>query len=321
MRVRVSEVLDPARELLARERRATFFFQREWANALRDAYPSLTFKYLVLEEDGRVTAMLPVVQVPHGPLREIVSMPFGTHGGVLSAPEASLPGMELLHARFVAMLRHPGVFRYELTAYDPPAPVEADLLHRLGRDLVRTSVPVLDLAQGEETLWNAYDQRLRRSVRRAEQAGVVAQTGPAQFETFFELYAAQSREWPLPWHHRRERLATMVASLGDRAGIWTGSFAGQPLCAQLVLYQPGRDIHFWLSGARPESRRYAAFHFLLNAIILDAARRRFRECHFGSSLGNPGVEHFKLAYGSVPRPLLRFFHQPRWVGWVQRIRW
>ena len=321
MRVNVSDRPDPGLELLARNQRATFFFQSVWGEAVRAAFPELRFRFLVLEEEGNVTAFMPVVEVPHGPLREIVSMPFGTHGGALTALEVSAAGLELLHRRFTGMLRSPRVFRYEVTAFDPPPALEAELMRRLGDHLVKSVAPVLELGQGEESIWNAYDPRLRRSVRRAGKTGIVVERGASHFGAFFDLYAAQSREWPLPWHHRRDRLEAMLAVLGDRAEVWIGSYEGEPLCAELVLYQPGRDVHFWLSGARPESRPLAAYHFLLDEIILDAGRRGFTECHFGASLGDPGVEHFKLAYGAAPRPLLRFFHQPRWVGWVQKLRW
>lgn len=321
MRVRESDDLDPGRFLLERDPRATFFFQPEWTAALRAAYPAATFRYLFLEEDGDVTAMLPVVRVHHGPLKEIVSMPFGTHGGALLSSDATPAGIDLLHRRFIALARRPSVFRFELSLYDPPASLERDLVQKLGRDLVRTQAPVLDLGQGDEAIWSGYDTRLRRSVRRADTVGVDIEHGLSLFPTFFDLYTSQSREWALPWHHNRERLLEMLAVLGDRADVWVGSLEGRALCAELVLYQPGRDVHFWLSGARPESRPVAAYHFLLDAIILDAGRRGFTECHFGASLGNPGVERFKLAYGAVPRPLLRFFHQPRWVGWVQQLRW
>ena len=321
MKVRESDVLDTGRHILDRNPRATFFFQPEWTAAFLAAYPSADFRYLLLEEDGAVTAVLPVVRVPHGPLHEIVSLPFGTPGGPLLSSEASAAGMSLLNERFRAMVRRPGVFRFELSAYDPPPHLEADLVHKLGRDLVRSQVPVLELAQGEESIWMGYDTRLRRSVRRAGAAGVVVEKGASWFPTFFDLYLSQSREWPLPWHHRRDRLETMLQVLGDRAEIWVGLHEGQALCSEIVLYQPGRDVHFWLSGKRAASRPLAAYHFLLDEIILDAGRRGFTECHFGASLGNPGVERFKLAYGAVPRPLLRFFHQPRWVGWVQQLRW
>jgi hypothetical protein len=199
--------------------------------------------------------------------------------------------------------------------------VEADLVRRLGRHLVRSVAPVLELQQGEEAIWEGYDQQLRRSVRRAGKSGVLVDKGRAHFGTFFDLYTAQSREWSVPWHHQRDRLEAMLAVLGDQAEIWVASYEGQSLCAQLALYRPERDMHFWISGARREARPLAAYHFLLHEIILDAGRRGFTECHFGASLGNPEVEHFKLAYGGAPRPLLRFFHQPRWVGWVQKLRW
>ncbi|HYV50883.1 MAG TPA: hypothetical protein VE910_03185, partial [Dongiaceae bacterium] len=238
MNVHVLDRPDPGLDLLAHNQRATFFFQNVWAEAVRAAFPEVRFRFLVLEEEGNVTAFMPVVEVPHGPLREIVSLPFGTHGGALLAPQVSAEGLGRLHQRFIGMLRSPSVFRYELTAFDPPPVLEADLMRRLGDHLVRSVAPVLQLGQGEESIWNAYDPRLRRSVRRAGKAGVVVEKGASHFGTFFDLYTVQSREWPLPWHHRRDRLEAMLAVLGDRAEVWIGSYEGEPLCAELVLYHP-----------------------------------------------------------------------------------
>src|SRR5262245_42370763 len=144
MRVRVSDRPDP--ELLTRDARATFFLEPRWADALKAAFPALSFRYFLLEENGRTTAFLPVVEVPNGPLREIVSMPFGTHGGPVSTPEVTDEGLGLLHRQFLAMLRSPRVFRFELTTFDPTPQVEADLVRRLGRHLVRSVAPVLNLA-------------------------------------------------------------------------------------------------------------------------------------------------------------------------------
>jgi lipid II:glycine glycyltransferase (peptidoglycan interpeptide bridge formation enzyme) len=237
------------------------------------------------------------------------------------APEASAAGLAALAQAFRRRVDRAGTVRHELTLFDPQARVRAALEPLLGRHLIETDVPVLDLTPNPEVVWERYDQRLRRSVRRAGQVGVVARRGRDGFETFYRLYAAQAREWPLPWHHRRDRLLRMIDALAERAEIWVGSYEGDPLCAQLVLVHSDREIHFWLSGARPESRKVAAFHFLLHEIILDASQRGIRACHFGTSLGNPGVERFKLAYGAVPRPLVRYFHQPRWVGWIQGMRW
>ena len=116
-------------------------------------------------------------------------------------------------------------------------------------------------------------------------------------------------------------LSIVVEALGNDARIWVAADGERDLCAQLVLYHAHREMHFWLSGAVPESRSVSAFHYLLHNIVQDASRQGYASCDFGSSMGDEGVDRFKRSFGATDRPLLRFCHQPRWLKWFQRIRW
>jgi hypothetical protein len=250
-------------------------------------------------------------------------MPFGTPGGPLVSGDAgSLPVRELVGA-FRKHVAGKSTVRFELTVYDPPAYIRQELVNGLGRFLREDHARVLDLTPGGDALLRSYEQQLRRSVRIATRAGVSAgeETGPEALAAFHRLYAAQSREFPLRWHHSRPALAQVMASLGSDARIWMARQEGKPLCGQLALYHQGREVHLWLSGAAPESRPTAAFHFLLHTLVQEAAREGYATCNSGSSLGDEGVDRFKRAFGAVERPLLRFYHQERWIDWVQRMRW
>lgn len=162
-----------------------------------------------------------------------------------------------------------------------------------------------------------------RSVRIAAKAGVTVRekSGPAALAAFQPLYAGQSGQWSLTWHHSRDALHRLAEGLGEDLRVWVASREGTDLCAQLGLYHEGRDVYLWISGAAPESRSVFAFHFLLHSLVRDAAGRGFTTCHLGASMDMPGIETFKGSFGAEARPLHRYYRQARWRAWGQRARW
>jgi hypothetical protein len=317
----VGGIPEVVEHLASHDPRATFFLEPGWLAALREGYPQLTPRCLVLEEKGSVSGALPFTVVRRLGLEEVASLPFGTHGGPLLAEGATLAGARSLVEGFVRRVRRRRVFRYEMAVFDPPAGIARPLEDVLGASLAVTPTFVLDLTSGGTAIWENYDQQLRRSVRRGARGGVeVRREGEEGLETFHRLYARQARTFPVPWFHSLGALTAIVRSLGPRVRIWIAARDGMDVCGQLVLERPGREIHLWLSGAVPESRHPPAFHFLLHELILDASRRGFEACHFGASLGNPGVEAFKRSFHPTERPLWRYYRQAGWAARVQSLR-
>jgi hypothetical protein len=310
-------------QLLEESPHATLFAHPRWLTALCRGYPRFRVRYLVLEEGGTATGVVPLAEARPMGLREVVSLPFGTPGGPFLSRDAGPSGVLELVRAFRQQVGGRRTVRFELTVYDPPASMRQELVSGLGPFLREDHTRVLDLTPGGDALWLSYEQQLRRSVRIATRSGVSVgeETGPEALSAFHRLYADQSRRFPLRWHHSRAALAEVTAGLARDARIWLARREGEPLCGQLALYHEGREVHLWLSGAAPESRPVAAFHFLLHVLVQEAAREGYASCNFGSSLEEEGVDRFKRAFGAVERPLLRFYHQERWIDWVQRVRW
>jgi Acetyltransferase (GNAT) domain len=317
----IAEIPEAVGRLVSGNPRATLFLEPEWLVALRKGYPELRPRCLVLEEGGEIAGALPFTVVHRLGLEEVASLPFGTHGGPLLAPGASEGGARTLVEAFAARVRRRKVFRFEMAVFDPVPAVGRILREVLGGAIVPATTFVLDLAAGETAIWEGYEQQLRRSVRRGERGGIeVREGGSEALEVFHRLYARQSRTFSIPWAHSLRALTAIAGALGPRVRIWIASRRGIDVCGQLVLERPGREIHLWLSGAVPESRHPPAFHFLLHELILNASRRGFEACHFGTSLGNPGVEAFKRSFHPEERPLVRYHDQAGWAARIQGLR-
>ncbi len=322
MTVRFGWGLAQAEPLL--ERAPSLFQTPRWLHALAGAYPRFRLGAFRVERDGVVTAVLPVARARPSGLHEWVSLPFGTDGGPVFRetpdPEAATQLFRAFRDR-VGGLR---VARYEMVIPQP-----GETVARAFRDVFSTRVRedrvrVLELTEGPRAIWDGYAGTMRTRIRRARELGVRVESMPASAQAlarFYPPYERLSHAWDLSWRHDRETLEALTAGLGDGARIWVGSVEGRVVTTELMLYDRGTTAHTWLCGAVPESRDVFARHLLLHTVIENAAREGYRRMVFGASGGSDGVDGFKRGFGGSPRPVLRAFHQARWVDWVQRARW
>ncbi len=132
-RVRLAtELPSAATGLLDRAGTIVLFHQPRWIEAMRRAYPRFRPAHLVLEEDGAITGVLPVLEKHVCGLGEIVSNPFGTYGGPILDANATREGVRALAAAFLARARRLGVFRFEMSMLDAAAATREDLAAVLG---------------------------------------------------------------------------------------------------------------------------------------------------------------------------------------------
>lgn len=299
-----------------------------WMHALLEGYPRFEPGYTLLWQGDKVTGFLPWIRARQYGFRELLSMPFGTYGGPVLSPHADPRGIRALAADFRARAREARTVRFDLILPRPPAEQRVALEEELGGAAAEASALVLDLTPGAEVLWRGYRQQLRRSVRRAQDAGVTvvdetdtAESADRAWDEFFRLYSEQSQTHDVTWHHSRRCLDAVRKHLGGDARVWLARHQGRVVAGQLALAGPDGELILWLSGSLPQARPVYAFHLLVHRVVEHAAAAGLARCNFGSSMSKSGVEEFKRSFGTEERPLLRFYHQPRWVDWVQKARW
>ncbi len=320
--IRVSARGRPPQEwaaLCAQDPHATFFSGPRWMDALTRAYPAYRPGFLVAREGKAVAGVLPFVRLRKYGLSQILSLPFGTHGGPILAADAPPGTAPALARAFGRRVRLPSVLRYEMMVYDPTPARRAALAPVFGRVFQEFRTHVVDLTPGFEEIWTRrYDKNTRNCVRVAERAEVTAgeERGPEAVDILYRFHLEQSEGWPGIRPHPREALAAVAGSLGEGARIYVARVQGEPVAAVLFL-ENEEEVHPWVSGASEESRPVRAFHYLLNRALRDACDRGRLRWNFGASGGNPGIEKFKESFGARPVPLLRCFHA---AGWLKRIR-
>jgi len=156
---------------------------------------------------------------------------------------------------------------------------------------------------------------IKRAVNKAARQGVevrVAET-EADLRTWYRLYLETMRRHmapPRPYRFFR-RMWTLLRPAGQLELLLAEARSGPSpqLLAGCLFLMSGQTVVFAFNGRRERdlpARPNDALHW---HAIHEAHRRGFRRYDFGEvDDGNPGLAQFKMKWGAVPQPLLRYVH-------------
>ncbi len=306
LKVRLGEgPLPPASwaRLLADAERPVFSHDPLWTAAVCTRLPGRSGLWLLVEDDGRPVAGLPLVRVQRGPLTRIQ----GHHEGVTVAPllAADLPpsradrALDLL-AEACSVLaggsRSAGLMLHLRPEWD------ARFGPRLAANGFRRSgepSSVLPLAGGEEHVLDRVLGRTRRKeLARSDRAGATTgvSTDPADLDAFVSLYDRVSAERGSP-PAPRELLSDLLADGAGRIFLTVvrheGAFLGAHVC-----WCDGDHLTAWIGATVPAAGEVAPATLLMREDVREACARGFTHLDLGAHGGNDGAAHAKALLGA-----------------------
>ena len=286
-----------------------------WMEALARGYPEWQRRFAV-GAPGKLSAVLPFMELTRRGLRQIVSLPFGTYGGPLDLGGAEQDDFAELCRHFRKQLQSPRTLRAEMTLFRPSRKLSSAAAQVFGDLAGSYNTFLVPLAKGFSWIWDTgYENDVRRCVRKARKSGVIVaeettEDGAKLLRTLHGLQMAGWGEKP----HTARGLWAVAESLGADAKIWVARRHKQPLCAVLVLYHQGREVYPWVSGAVPEAREVRAYHCMMNDAIEEACGRGYQVWNWGGSVGRDSVERFKWSMAGQEEPIMRIFYESAWMG-------
>lgn len=244
------------------------------------------------------------------------SMPPGWGmGGPTS--EAGLTATDL--AAIVADLRQLSSVRIGVR----PNPLHADLWDSVANDSaqgitrVDRTAHILDLSGGPEEIWTGrFRSSARRSVRKAEKAGLEVRCGsdPRLIKDFhrllelsFERWAENQSEplWLARWRGKRRdplsKFLDLADSLGDALRVWVAYLEGTPVASLVVLI--GRDASYTRGAMDKQLAGPVAANDLLQWLaIRDACKAGCARYHMGETGESTSLARYKEKLGAQPVP-------------------
>jgi CelD/BcsL family acetyltransferase involved in cellulose biosynthesis len=299
-------------------------FQHEgWAQVLAASIQNFDCFWLIAaDSSGTYLGGMPLIRERKFFFRRYLSMPYGTYGGFVLAEEDELLAAELMRA--LARLLSDSKSHSFSCALSPRSKTWSENIRSLlgSTTAAENSTHVLELAEGFDSIWMAYQKRNRNIIRKAVKAGTTARvvSGPEPARTLYELYRGLARSWHGHYLYPYPLIEACTTYPGRPfAQIWQAVIDDHVHGSLLAIYDD-EEVFPWLMGSTPYSRTLGVNNFLLSELIRDACNRGLARVNLGGSMGNPGIEHFKRALGATKVPVTHYVWDGRLAAMARRVK-
>jgi CelD/BcsL family acetyltransferase involved in cellulose biosynthesis len=269
-----------------------------WAEVFAECYGFRTFALAVVDEDGRISAGLPVAEVGvpfRG--RRWVSLPFTDFLPPLSEDDDALGR---LVEEVSSQRERAGVRAVELRAE-----VNLPGVHPVGESFAHA----LRLQADPQAVFETFKKsQVQGAIQKAEREGVEvrrAETPRDLTRVFFALHAETRRRHGVPVQPRRffDLLWTRIVEPG-LGYVLLAEVDGRTIAGAVFLDWNGTVVYKY-SAARREDSRYRPTNLILWTAIREACEQHGHTFDFGrTEAGNEGLRAFKRGWGTEERRLI-----------------
>jgi hypothetical protein len=285
------------------------FLTSGWARVLQDSYGHQPVYLCNLSDSGQVAAVFPIMELCSPWVgKRAASLPFTD----FCVPQGRPNQIEDLF-RNALLLGPARGWRYVQCR-------GGDLRHLKAIPSLQFHGHVIDLHSDEKTLFSAVSPPFRRSVRKAERAGLKVQFSQTSesMHVFYRLHCQTRRRHglpPQPWKFFANITRHMLQS--GRATLATVFRDTQAVASAVVLYH-GKQACFKFGASDDKHRDVRPNNFLMWQLVRWAAEQGFDQLHLGrTSLANPGLRRFKLALGAREESVEYFNYNFQEGGFVR----
>lgn len=259
----------------------TAFQSLAWREALASAFSQLTPTYLLIKQDDSVIGGLPAfVFQPIPGIRLWHSMPWNLSGGVhlIESPHINLePLIRAIETEAAAQ----GWCEIRWTLTPNRTATDGDLFTEMGYARTDHFTHLLKTNGDVESLWHAYNKRVRGAVRKAEKSGVtVTDTDSKEaLSTFYAMYLMTVKRLggtPKPYALMQTLLERKIAKLA------IATYRDTIVAGLLYLFF-NKTVTLWCEASVPAFLKYRPNNAIFHYIITQACREKYEWVDFGAS--------------------------------------
>ncbi len=270
--------------------------------AIAQALPGMTSRFIAAECGGRLRGGAPVMLERRGGLHWIHALPFLLPGTPLAEPGQHEAVDAAVGERLLGLQREVAALGGEWVLYRPQVSETGPGAPGLPEGETRLlEAALVDLEPGLESVWHRMERKTRQAIRHARERGLRFAEEPTALVEAYALYLRQSRAWrghrPLPLELSRRLLGLGGGPGGPVARLFTVRDQRGLLSATLALDHP-RETLLWWSGTHPAARGGEAFTLLLGGIVEWAAARGRARVNLGGSAGLEPLAAYKTSLGA-----------------------
>ncbi len=248
--------------------------------------------YLLARDDVGITGVLPLFLVrTWWNARYLVSVPWLDYGGVCATDRES--ACRLIE-RAQQLADSTGASFVELRSVEPSGCELATSFERV--------TFLTDLSLGAETIWKAFDAKLRNQVRKAQKSGFAVEYGQHEFlDDFYKVFSRRMHDLGTPVWGKQLFAATLEA-FPRSAHIVLVKKGEETATGALLLQFRGRD-YIPSAAAYDRFLKNCPYHALYWSVIERGCKEGSRWFDFGRSAIDSPTYKFKIQWSEIPIPL------------------
>ncbi len=282
----------------------TAFQSLAWRDALVGAFGKgwvtqpLRPTYLLIKQKDSVIGGLPAfVFQPIPGIRLWQSMPWNLFGGIHFVNPVDVNPETLVTSIEDAAVEN-GWCEIHWTLTPEHTATYGDFFTQIGYERTNHFTHLLKTDEDVDSLWHAYNKRVRGAVRKAEKSGVeVTDTDSEEaLSTFYDMYLMTVKRLggtPKP----RSLMQTLLQQKIAKLAIATYR---ETMIAGLLYLRFNRTVTLWCEASVPAFLKYRPNNAIFHYIITQACREKYERVDFGASPPeNTGLIAHKEQYRAV----------------------
>nr|WP_320191923.1 GNAT family N-acetyltransferase [uncultured Desulfobacter sp.] len=262
----------------------------EWRKILQEGY-KLTPFFLMAEQDGCVSGVLPLVKAPLLTGRPcVISLPYCDFSGI-EAVDSETSVALVKEAENIATKE-----RGTLSLRQKGVVVDDNLPYECTNVLQEVKIP-----KTEEDIMAICSSNLRRKIRKSVKNGIKFKCGKNYLDEFYAVYTKNMHYLGTP-HHSKHFFKTIIHYLNEKCEIFVAEYKDTIIGGMFVLKYKKMARDPWTSTLREYNRLYPSNLLYYNALRF-AVKHQLDWFDFGRSQLNTGVYQFKKQWGSIDSTL------------------
>lgn len=256
-----------------------------WRDALASSFTQLDAMYLLIKQDDTVIGGLPAfVFQPIPGIRLWHSLPWNLFGGpqLIDSVQADAAGlMSTLETYLQTAASEKGWCELRWSLSPQNSVRYGDILTAAGYKRTEHFTHLLQTHGDVDSLWHAYNKRVRGAVRKAEKSGVIVTdtTDTAAFSTFYSMYLTTVKR--LGGTPKPRALMDMLLQR-NLAKLAVATYQDTIIAGLLYLHF-NRTVTLWCEASVPEFLQYRPNNAIFHHIITWACQAGYAWVDFGAS--------------------------------------
>lgn len=222
-------------------------------------------------------------------LRQLVSSPVGTYGGIVSATglspeEVKILGKKIFKAKCILIRNNP---------FDTSVQLSSKSYHE---DFTQ----VFEITAGNLDFKKKWTKGHRSAVNKGKREGITVHIAKREeWPEYYKLYNETIGRWNnnIKYPYRLE-LFNYLSQLNDEnQKLWIAKY-NNDIVAGAICFYFNKHVVYWHGAASQRFFKFRPVHVLIDHIINDALLNNYRWFDFNPSSGLEGVIKFKKGFGT-----------------------